>query len=263
LKPPALAILVLAVAAACGRAPSGVGSSPTELTVLAAASLRGALEDIGPAYAEAQPRIRLTVSTASSAALRAQIEQGAPADVFLSADTEQPAALADAGLGAGDPRVFTASRLAIIVPSGDAAAIDTPADLARPGVRIVAAGQAVPITRYAGELVTKLAALDGYPAGFAEAYAANVVSREDDVKAVVSKVALGEGDAAIVYATDALASDAVATVDIPPEANVTASYAAIVVATSAHPDEAAAFIDWLVGAEGKAILAALGFSPPS
>jgi molybdate transport system substrate-binding protein len=233
-----------------------------ELTVYAAASLRDAVEAIVGAYGAVEPGITLTVSTGASSALRAQIEQGAPADVFLSADTEQPAALVAAGLTAGEAEVFAGNGLALIVPTANPAAIATPADLARPGVKIIAAGDAVPITTYATELVTRLAALDGYPPGFVEAYAANVVSHEDDVKAVVAKIELGEGDAAIVYRTDAVASTAVATIEIPPAAEVAASYAGVVGGASRHVEAAGAFLDWLGGPDAQAILASFGFSLP-
>jgi molybdate transport system substrate-binding protein len=261
--PIAVVLVAMAVAAACAPASSGVAPAPMALTVYAAASLKGAMEEIAPAYARAVPGVTLTVSTAASSALRAQIEQGAPADVFLSADTAQPAALVDAGLVAGEARAFAGNRLAIIVPTDDPAGIAIPADLARPGVKIVAAGEAVPITRYADELVASLAALDGDPAAFLDAYRANVVSREDDVKAVVAKIELAEGDAAIVYETDALASDRVATIDVPPEADVAASYTGVAIKASAHPAEAVAYLDWLIGSAGQAILASHGFSPPA
>lgn len=261
-RPIAPLLVAVAVAAACAPA-SGGAPALTALTVYAAASLKGAMEEVAPAYALAAPGVTVTVSTAASSALRAQIEQGAPADVFLSADTAQPAALVDAGLGVGRVRAFAGNRLSIIVPADDPAGIDTPADLARPGVKIVAAGDAVPITRYADELVANLAALDGYPAGFVDAYRANVVSREDDVKAVVAKIELGEGDAAIVYETDALASDGLATIDVPSAADVAASYAGVAIEASTHPAEAAAFLDWLTGSEGQAILVSHGFSPPA
>ncbi len=265
---PAIVTVLLAtmavgmVAAGCGTPLSRADARPTELTVYAAASLKETLEDISGAYATAAPAVRLTVSTAASTALRAQIEQGAPADVFLSADTTQPSALVDAGLAAGEALVFAGNRLAIIVPAADPAGIDTPADLARPGIGIVAAGEAVPITGYASELIDGLARLEGYPAGFADAVTANVVSREDDVKVVVAKIELGEGDAAIVYQTDALASDGVTTIDIPAEANVVASYAGMVVKTSTHPGEARPFLDWLVTDPAQAIFASHGFAPP-
>lgn len=266
---PAIVTVLLAtmaagmVAAGCGTPLSRADARPTELTVYAAASLKETLQEISAAYATAAPGVRLTVSTAASTALRAQIEQGAPADVFLSADTTQPAALVDAGLVAGETLVFAGNRLAIIVPAADPAGIDTPADLARPGIGIVAAGEAVPITRYASELIDRLAGLEGYPAGYAEAVTANVVSREDDVKIVVAKIELGEGDAAIVYQTDALASEGVSTVDIPAEANVVASYAGMVVKASVHPVEARAFLDWLVTDPAQSIFAPHGFAPPA
>lgn len=257
----AIAAVVLATSLlACG-APARPSGSRVELTVYAAASLRGALEALTAAYAEAVPAIGLTASAGASSALRAQIEQGAPADVFLSADTTNPAALVEAGLTAGDATVIAGNQLAIIAPAGNPAGIAGAADLGRRGLKIIAAGDAVPITTYADELVANLAALDGAPPGFASAYAANIVSREDDVKAVVAKIELGEGDAAIVYRTDALASDVVATIDIPAEADVAASYAGVVIRSSAHPDEARAFLDWVSGPAAQAILATFGFSP--
>jgi len=253
-------VALAAVMVACG--PQASAQQPVQLTVYAAASLRSPLEALAAAHGDVAPGITMTVSAGASSALRAQIEQGAPADVFLSADTTNPAALAEAGLAAGEATVIAGNRLAIIVPIGNRAAIATPAYLGRAGVKIIAAGDAVPITRYATELVAKLAALEGTSTGFTEAYAANIVSREDDVKAVVAKIELGEGDAAIVYRTDALASDAVSTIDIPPEADVTAAYAGVVVGSSAHQDEARAFLDWLDAPAAQAILASFGFAPP-
>jgi len=250
--------------AAASSTPAPAGTAPAEsieLTVYAAASLKDAVEAFVGAYAAVEPGVTLTISTGASSALRAQIEQGAPADLFHSADTSQPAALVAAGLTAGEAWVFAANGLAIIVPTANPAGIATPADLAHSGIKVIAAGDAVPITSYATELVTKLAGLEGYPPGFADAYAANVVSREDDVKAVVAKVELGEGDAAIVYRTDAVASTAVGTIEIPPEAEVAASYAAVLVGASRHLEAAGAFLDWLGGSDAQAILASFGFSP--
>src|SRR5688572_11689213 len=208
----ATSVLVV-LTAACASAPSATTAAPIELTVYAAASLKGALEEIAPAYVLEAPGVTLAVSTGASSTLRTQIEQGAPADVFLSADTQQPAALVERGLATDVSRAFAANELTIIIPV-DAPGIASPADLARSGAKIVAAGEAVPITKYANQVVANLASLDGYPAGYADAYAANVVSREDDVKAVVAKIELGEGDAAIVYRTDALAADAVGVIKI-------------------------------------------------
>ncbi|MEA2612080.1 MAG: molybdate transport system substrate-binding protein [Chloroflexota bacterium] len=258
--PPAVAT-PSAAAGAASETPAPSRAS-VELTVYAAASLRDVLEPLKARYAQIAPWVTVTISTGASSALRTQIEQGAPADVFLSADTKNPAALVTAGLTAGEAKLLVDNRLTIIVPTANPAGINAPGDLAHPGVKIVAAADAVPITKYAEELVTKLAALPGSPPGFAASYAANVVSREDDVKAVVAKIELGEGDAAIVYATDAVASDAVTTVAIPPEAEVIAQYAGAVVGRSAHLEDARAFLDWLNGSEAQEIFGSFGFRSP-
>ena len=221
------------------------------------------MKQVESAYEIAHPGIAVVVSTDSSAALATQIEEGAPADIFLSADTVNPKRLADAGLTSGEPTPFARNRLAIIVPVANPAGITSPADLARPGTKIIAAGDQVPITSYATKAIRALGALPGYPAGFAEAYAANVVSREDNVGAVAAKVELREGDAAIVYATDALASGALATIAIPDVVNPVATYAGVVIGTSEHREEATAFLAWLLGPAGRAILAAAGFLQPT
>ena len=205
------ATVALLIAACGGGAPSAVPSTaqsmgaPTPLTIYGAASLKGALDRMKPAWESSHPGSGLTISTDSSAALEMQIEQGAPADVFLSADETNPKKLADKGLADGAPTDFAGNLLTVIVPTANPARITSPKDLARTGIKIIAAGDDVPITKYASQIVQKLAKLSGYPDDFAAAYAANVASKEENVKAVVAKVALGEGDAAIVYATDAKA----------------------------------------------------------
>jgi molybdate transport system substrate-binding protein len=250
------ALLALALTACTARTGAVVpvsASGDVELTVFGAASLRDALERAEADYERARPGTTLTIATDSSAALRTQIEQGAPADVFLSADTTNPQRLVEDGFALGAPVPFAANELTVIVPTGNPAGLDAASDLAADGVEVIAAGQEVPITRYATEVVTAL--------GIADGYEANVVSREDNVKAVVTKIALGEGDAALVYATDAAASEAVETIDIPDEANVTATYAGVVVATSRHPAEARAFLDWMAEGGGREVVRGLGFVP--
>jgi molybdate transport system substrate-binding protein len=234
-----------------------------DLSVFAAASLRDALADIETAYESTTPGVTLTIATDSSATMRNQIEHGAPADVFLSADLTNPDALAGAGLADGELVVFARNQLALIVPTGNPGAITNAADLARPGVRIIAAGDAVPITAYAAQLLANLARLPGYPSDFVAACAANTVSREENVRSVVAKVVLGEGDAAIVYATDANSARDVVTIDLPASANVQAPYAGVVVRATASAAEAHAFLDWLAGRDGAARLARFGFLPPT
>ncbi|MET1232719.1 MAG: molybdate ABC transporter substrate-binding protein, partial [Candidatus Limnocylindrales bacterium] len=173
-------ILTLVMAACTG----GAGTSPTatgapvvapatvaptasseafELTIYGAASLKGALEEVEAAYEAMNQGIDLVIATDSSAALETQIEQGAPADVFLSADTANPKKLVDKGLADGAPVTVARNELTVIVPKENPAEIQTPADLAKPGIKIIAAGDEVPISKYAKQLVDKLAEEAGYP----------------------------------------------------------------------------------------------------
>jgi molybdate transport system substrate-binding protein len=258
-----MALAIAACAAGPGTAPASTGAATVELQVFGAASLKKVLARVAQAYEAANPGITLAISTDASSSLETKIEQGAPADVFLAADTAMPAKLAGAGLVAGNMVEFARNRLAVIVPAGNPAGIRTPADLARPGVKVIAAGDTVPVTAYANQLVEGLARQPSYPAGYVDAYAANIVSREDNAAAIVAKISLGEGDAAIVYATDALASDTVDGIAIPPVANVAATYGGVVVKASPHIAEAERFLAWLTGPEGRAVLAADGFMAPA
>lgn len=256
----ALALVVTLILLGC----TGGSADPPDgsLVVFAAASLRDAAAAVASEY-RAATGIAITLSTDSSATLRAQLEQGARADAFLSADTTNPEALASQGLVDGVIVPFAGNRLAIVVPHDNPAGIASPFDLGRPGVKIVAAGEAVPITGYANQLVERLAALPGAPAGFVAAYEANVVSREDNVRSALAKVELGEGDVAIVYSTDAAGPTAIASIDIPAEANVVATYAGAVPASATRPAAGHALLDWLVASDGRRILASFGFSPPA
>jgi molybdate transport system substrate-binding protein len=248
---------------ATGAPAASPSGQPISLTVLAAASLRDVLAKIATAYVVVHPEVALTVTTDSSATLASQIIAGAPGDLFLSADETAPKRIVDAGLADGAAVRFASNQLALIVPAATATTIRSPADLARPGLKIIAAGTDVPITRYATTLIDQLAMQPGYPAGFAAAYAANVVSREDNVKAVVAKIELGEGDAAIVYATDAAASTKVVSIPIPDGAQVRAAYAGVVLRTSTARDAAQALITWIRGPDCQALLAGAGFQPPT
>src|SRR4029077_4043294 len=173
---------------------------------------------------------------------------------FLSADTTNPKKLVDKGLAEGDPVTFAGNELTVIVPTANQAGITSPKDLAKPGTKVIAAGDEVPITKYAKLLVDNLARESGYPADFAAAYAGNVASKEEDVKSVVAKLELGEGDAGIVYVTDAKASDKVTPIAVPDLANVPATYDGVVVKASKDAAAAKAFLDWFAGPAGQAIL---------
>jgi molybdate transport system substrate-binding protein len=255
----ALLVAPLLVVSACVGASCGC---VTPIKIFGAASLSDALEEIQTTYGSTSPvAVDVTVATGSSAALRTQIEQGARADVFLSADASNAKALFDRGLADGEPVPFATNRLMILVPLGNPAGITSPADLGRPGLRVIAAGDEVPVTRYAEETVEKLSALPGYPSDLLTSYTSNIVSREENVGAIVAKIALGEGDAAIVYVTDADPSQT-NSIAIPDEANVTATYTGVVLRDASGPINAHRFMDWLRGPAGQQILAAHGFSPP-
>lgn len=228
------------------------------LTVYGAASLGPALEEMKAVYPGEFGTLR--VSTGSSTALKTQIEEGATADLYLSADTTNPQALVDAGLTNGAAVAFATNRLTVIVPNGNPAGITSPIDLAREGVRVIAAGENVPITKYAEQCVGNLAAIPGYPPAFAASYESNIVSREENVGAVVAKIQLGEGDAAFVYVTHARSAD-VDEVELPVEANVVATYAGVVLKRAHSPIATRRLLDWIRGGEGQRILSELGFSP--
>ncbi len=238
--------------------PAAVG-----LTVYAAASLKTSFADIKAAYEAAHPGVTLTMSFDGSSVLEAQIEQGAPADVFASADTRNPQDLVDGGLATGPVTPFARNALTVIVPAANPAGITGPADLAKAGVKVVAAGPDVPITKYAERLIANLAMQGGYPADYAARVEANIVSREDNVAAVTSKIELGEGDAAIVYVTDARDASTVTSVPVPDTANVPATYGAVAIRASRNAEAAASLVSWLAGPDGQAILAKHGFLPPS
>lgn len=246
------------VAGACARPPDAAGGPDgARLTVLAAASLRQPIEDAARRFEAAHPGLIVRLSFASSTALRVQIEQGAPADVFLSADLTNPEALVAAGLAAGPATIIARNTLAIVVPRDGQLA--SPRELATPGLKVIAAGDAVPITVYAERLLDHLEAVPGYPAAFHRAVAANIVSREDDVRAVLAKIELGEGDAGIVYTSDAFGSSRVRAITIPDSANVAVAYGGVALRGASRPVEAAAFLAWLSGPAGQELLAGYGF----
>jgi molybdate transport system substrate-binding protein len=264
----ALAATLVTVLGCGGSGPPGPAGTPPppsisgpnhSLTVFTASSLRVVFTALGDAWDQ---RHQMRYSFDSSSALAAQIQQGAPGDIFASADTKNADAVVAAGLTLGPAVPFAGNTLVVIVPADDPASIGTPADLAKPGVRIVAAGPDVPITGYADQAVANLAKLPGYPDGYAASVGANVVSREDNVAAVVAKIALGEGDAGIVYATDAKTSQQVTAIPIPAEASVTATYAAVALTSGTNQSGSPGFLDWLKGPVAQGILADHGFLPP-
>ena len=264
----ALVALPALVAAACGdddgdatasaatsdAAAASTASATTaegDITVFAAASLTDAFTAVGQAFTEANPDAGATFSFDSSSALVHQIIEGAPADVFASADTANMDKLTAAGLNGAEPVIFATNLLTIIVEPGNPTGISGVADLASRDLKVVLCADEVPCGRYAEEILDN-AGVTVTPVSF-----------EQNVRGVVTKVTAGEADAGIVYITDfTAAGDSAEAVDIPLDINVVAEYPIATAAESASPEVAQAFIDFLLGSEGQAIMAEHGFGAP-
>jgi molybdate transport system substrate-binding protein len=243
----AAAALVLAGCGGDDEPSGGTSASPAELKVFAAASLTAAFTEIGGRFTDASGT-KVTFNFAGSQALATQIQQAAPADVFASADTANMDKVADL---VGTPRNFASNQLQIVVEQGNPKGVKGLDDLANPDLKVVLAAPDVPAGRYAAESLAK-AGVTVEP-----------VSQEDNVKAVVTKVSLGEADAGIVYVTDVAAGgDRVEGVGIPEELNVLATYPIATVKASKAQDQEQAFMDQVLGAEGQQVLKAHGFLPP-
>jgi len=233
------------VVGACG---STTDPSADSATVFAAASLTDAFTELGDAFLLERPGADLTFSFGSSADLARQIVEGAPVDVFASADLTNMAKVVDAGPASSDPRVFATNRAEIVVAPGNPLDITGLDDLTRDDLVVVVCAPEVPCGTYASEVFDN-AGVEITPASY-----------EANVKAVVTKVTLGEADAGIVYATDVLAAgNAVSGVEIPSGINVIAEYPVVAVSDNGV---AQAFIDFVTGAGGQRILASNGFGAP-
>jgi molybdate transport system substrate-binding protein len=244
-----LAVAALALAA-CGDDSGGAsgGRSPAEIKVFAAASLTAAFTDLGQQYRSANGGAKVTFNFAGSQALATQIRQGAPADVFASADIPNMDKVKDL---VGTPQNFASNLLQIVVEKGNPKGVKTLDDLANPDLKVVLAAPDVPAGRYAKQV------LDQAGVGV------RPVSQEDNVKAVVTKVSLGEADAGIVYVTDVTAGgDKVQGVDIPREQNVVATYPIATVKAGKAQDKAQAFMDLVLSDQGQQVLSRYGFLPP-
>ena len=256
-----LAFILALPLAGCGDVAGSGAGQPVKLTVFAAASLQGAFSDIGKAYEQAHSNVRVTFNFAGSDALAAQILQGAPADLFASANTKQMDVVVKGGAIAGaDVKTFAHNRLILIYPAANPAHIATLQDIARPGVKVDLAAASVPVGQYALDFLGKASADPAFGASYKASVLKNVVSYETDVKSVLTKVALGEADAGIVYTTDA-ATEAgkLGTVAIPDALNSIATYPIGVVTNSKQATAARGLLDYIVSAQGQATLAHYGF----
>jgi molybdate transport system substrate-binding protein len=199
------------------------------------------------------------------------MQQGAPADVFASADRANMDKAASAGLVSGTPRALARNLLTVVLPNENFGHITGLKDLARSGVKLSIADPSVPVGKYTLEALDKLSADPAYGAGFKQAVLNNVVSRENNVRQVLSRVQLGEVDAGIVYVTDARAANAsapgsvppVKTLAIPEKYNVAATYYIAAVKGAAHPEAGRAFVSYALSSEGQAVMEKYGFTRAS
>jgi molybdate transport system substrate-binding protein len=253
----------LAAATARPTSKATAGKPTGDIRVFAAASLTDSFEEVRTAFETENAGVSITYNFAGSPALRTQLQEGAEADVYASADTSNMQQALDADLVVDDAEVFTRNRLVVIVPADNPASVNTLQDLSKDGLRLVLAAEDVPIGRYARESIAKMQAEGSFGETFEQDTLANIASNEPNVKAVVTKVQLGEADAGIVYVTD-VTTDVegdITSLDIPDNLNVIAVYPIAVTADAANAEAAQAFIDFLLSADGQAILAEFGFQP--
>ena len=247
--------------AACGGSTSSTTSTATTapavttLNVFAAASLKESFNVIAAKYTRAHPNITIKLNFAGSQILEQQIASGAPADVFASADQTNMQKAVDAGL-VGNSQVFVKNKLTVIIPAANPGNINSLKDLSRKGVKIDIGAPAVPAGKYSLQVLAKMAQSSNYGPAYENAVKANFVSQETDVKAVVNKVQLGEVDAGFVYVTDVTAavSNKIKMIDIPDNFNVIAQYPIAVTKSSAHSNDARAFVQYILSPEGQAVL---------
>ena len=259
----ALSLLALVVA------PAGVPATPAAaapaqqatLTVFAASSLTDAFKEIGTLF-EGEKTVPVTFNFGASTQLRTQLQQGAPADVFASADqTQMNNARADGSINGPDV-TFARNRLVVVTPKDNPAQIQSAADLARPGVKIVTAAPEVPIGVYTQNMFEKMSRIEVFGTDFQDRANTNIVSREPNVRQMVAKVQMGEADAAVVYLSDVTPASApnLMTIAIPDDLNTLASYPIALVTSGTQAELGQAFIDLVQSPAGQAVLKKWNFT---
>jgi molybdate transport system substrate-binding protein len=255
-----LLALLLVGCASTGPAGTEVPEART-LTVFAAASLTDAFSEIGNNFETANPGVTVIFNFAGSQALRTQIEEGAPADVFASAnETEMDSLVSSGHVDASAPLTFLRNGLVVIVPANNPAGIENLEGLSTSGIKLILASEEVPVGNYARQSLDLMNTRFG--TDFKGRVLANVVSNEDNVRQVVTKVQLGEADAGIVYRSDAVAAPGLQTINIPDDLNIIATYPIAPLVNSENGDLAQAFVDYVLSSEGQGVLAKWGFAPP-
>ena len=255
--------LAAVVLLATADLPVSPASTPPTLTVFAAASLSDAFTDIGKSLERDMPGLHVRFNFGGSNTLALQIEQGAEADVFASADDQWMGHVRAHGMLAGTSQAFARNILVAIVPRTNPARISGLADIAKPGVKLVLAAEAVPAGRYSREVLRNLSRLPGCGPSFARRALGNLVSEEDNVRGVVAKVQLGEADAGLCYRSDAIGpvSRYVRVLEIPDSLNVLASYPIAVLKDAEGSTTARLFVERVLSPQGQQVLERYGFIP--
>jgi molybdate transport system substrate-binding protein len=241
-------------------------AASVDLNVFAAASLSEPFGEIAKLFENNHPGVHVVLNLAGSQQLAQQINQGAPADVFASANNTQMEAVIQAGeVVSGSQQTFVRNRLVVIYPQNNPAGVKALQDLTKPGLKLVFAAKDVPVGQYALEFLNKAMADPSLGSVYRNAVLNNVVSYEDNVKAVLAKVTLGEADAGIVYTSDISGEDGgkVGQLEIPDALNVIASYPIAPVEASKNQELAQAFIDLVLSPDGQDLLAKYNFIPIS
>ncbi len=257
MKVKSLFLFFILLLAGCGAGQSA--AEPQDLTIFAASSLTDAFNELAKAFEVENPDVQVILNFASSSQLAVQIAEGAPADVFASANENQMQVAITAGqVAAADSIPFATNRLTILVPADNPAQISALADLSQPGIQLVLAAPGVPARQYTDQIVARL------DAAFAKSFYANLVSEEKNVRLVTAKVALGEADAAIVYNSDVTPDIAgrVQQITIPDDQNVTAVYPIAPLTQAMQPALADRFIQFVGSSAGQKILVKWGFGVP-
>ncbi|MCL4265476.1 MAG: molybdate ABC transporter substrate-binding protein [Anaerolineae bacterium] len=249
----------------CGSSTASTPKSTeaVTLTVFAASSLTDAFTELGQLLEAQHAGTTVQFNFASSSDLATQLAEGAPGDVFASANTRQMENAVADGRIVGEPVNFLTNSLVVIVPADNPVGIESLADLANEGVKFVSAAPDVPIRGFTDQMLDNAAADPAYSADFKTAVLANLVSEEANVRQLAAKVVLGEADAGVVYKSDVTPdiADQVQVIEIPDALNVIAVYPMAAINDSVSPETAQAFLDLILSDEGQAILAKWGFGP--
>jgi molybdate transport system substrate-binding protein len=255
-------MLLMLGACAPSNADSAPGASTVHLDVYAAASLVEVFGELGPAFEQDHPGVKVSFNFAGSQQLAQQIVLGASADVFASANEKQMDVVLEQGLV--DPqaiRSFATNHLVAVFPSANPGGVKNLNDLARPGLKVVVAAPEVPVGAYTLSFLEMAAASPEFGPQFRQGVLSNVVSQEENVKAVLSKVELGEADAGVVYASDAAGVSDVGVLDIPPEMNPSISYPVAPLRASPNPGAAQEFVEFVLSPFAAETLVRYGFTP--